>query len=133
MCYVDVVVIMYLSFRESFFFPFILFLNNTHTRFCFVLLLLIINCSAACLCAHTYSFLPGQEAGNVDVVLESQFGEYNNKPTEIASIVTSWLQDPTLLTKLSQSAMEAGNPYAADEIVNDIGSNTVAWMNLNKQ
>ncbi|OEU06991.1 UDP-Glycosyltransferase/glycogen phosphorylase, partial [Fragilariopsis cylindrus CCMP1102] len=79
------------------------------------------------------SFLPGQEAGNVDVVLESQFGEYNNKPTEIASIVTSWLQDPTLLTKLSQSAMEAGNPYAADEIVNDIGSNTVAWMNLNKQ
>jgi hypothetical protein len=29
--------------------------------------------------------------------------------------------------------MIAGNPYAADEIVEDIGRHTVAWMNLNKQ
>jgi hypothetical protein len=29
--------------------------------------------------------------------------------------------------------MIAGNPYAADEIVEDIGRQTVAWMKLNKQ
>lgn len=77
------------------------------------------------------SFLPGQEAGNVDVVLESRFGEYQSKPSKIADTVTNWLQDSTLLQTMSQAAMVAGNPYAADEIVEDIGRQTVAWMNLN--
>merc|ERR1719148_634216 len=71
------------------------------------------------------SFLPGQEAGNVDVVLESKFGEYNNKPTEIGDIVTSWLLDAALLEQMSKAAMVAGNPYAADEIVEDIGRQSV--------
>lgn len=79
------------------------------------------------------SFLPGQEAGNVDVVLESRFGEYNKKPSKIGEIVTSWLQDKPLLQNMSQAAMVAGNPYAADEIVEDIGRQTVAWMNLNEK
>eukprot|EP00534_Pseudo-nitzschia_fraudulenta_P000328 CAMPEP_0201119314 /NCGR_PEP_ID=MMETSP0850-20130426/3471_1 /ASSEMBLY_ACC=CAM_ASM_000622 /TAXON_ID=183588 /ORGANISM="Pseudo-nitzschia fraudulenta, Strain WWA7" /LENGTH=536 /DNA_ID=CAMNT_0047384979 /DNA_START=352 /DNA_END=1962 /DNA_ORIENTATION=+ len=79
------------------------------------------------------SFLPGQEAGNVDVVLESRFGEYQSKPSKIADTVTSWLQDSTLLQTMSQAAMVAGNPYAADEIVEDIGRQTVAWMNLNEK
>jgi len=34
---------------------------------------------------------------------------------------------------MSQAAMAAGNPYAADEIVEDIGRQTVAWMNLNEK
>jgi len=79
------------------------------------------------------SFLPGQEAGNVDVVLESRFGEYQNQPSKIADTVTSWLQDAQLLQTMSQAAMVAGNPYAADEIVEDIGRQTVAWMNLNEK
>mmetsp|Transcript_53138 Transcript_53138/g.60209 ORF Transcript_53138/g.60209 Transcript_53138/m.60209 type:complete len:572 (-) Transcript_53138:309-2024(-) len=79
------------------------------------------------------SFLPGQEAGNVAVVLESKFGEYNNKPTEIGEIVTSWLLDAALLEQMSKAAMVAGNPYAADEIVEDIGRQSVAWMKLNQQ
>jgi len=78
------------------------------------------------------SFLPGQEAGNVDVVLESRFGEYQKRPSEIGKTVTSWLQDSALLQSMSQAAMIAGNPYAADEIVEDIGRQTVAWMNLNE-
>ena len=79
------------------------------------------------------SFLPGQEAGNVDVVLESKFGEYNKKPSKIGEIVTSWLQNKPLLQSMSQAAMVAGSPYAADEIVEDIGRQTVAWMNLNEK
>jgi len=79
------------------------------------------------------SFLPGQEAGNVDVVLESKFGEYNKRPSKIAEIVGSWLQDKELLQTMSRAAVKAGNPYAADEIVADIGRQTVAWMNLNEK
>jgi 1,2-diacylglycerol 3-beta-galactosyltransferase len=79
------------------------------------------------------SFLPGQEAGNVDVVLESGFGEYKKKPSEIAKVVGSWLQDTDLLNSLSRAAMKAGNPYAADEIVADIGQQTIAWMCLNEK
>jgi 1,2-diacylglycerol 3-beta-galactosyltransferase len=79
------------------------------------------------------SFLPGQEAGNVDVVIESGFGEFNNKPSQIADIVTSWLQDEPLLTGMSKAAMMAGNPYAASEIVKDIGQQTIAWMKLNEK
>jgi len=79
------------------------------------------------------SFLPGQEAGNVDVVLESNFGEYQDRPSMIAERITSWLQDGPLLQAMSQAAMVAGNPYAADEIVEDIGRQTVAWMNLNEK
>lgn len=79
------------------------------------------------------SFLPGQEAGNVDVVLESRFGEYEEEPDRIAERVTAWLRDTPLLQSMSQAAMIAGNPYAADEIVEDIGRQTVAWMNLNEK
>ena len=78
------------------------------------------------------SFLPGQEAGNVDVVLEKGFGEFNKKPAKIAETVTSWLQDDELMARMIKSATEAGNPYAADEIVADIGKETVAWMNANE-
>jgi len=82
---------------------------------------------------HHSSFLPGQEAGNVDVVLEQGFGAYQNRPSEIASVVTSWLQDSDRLAELSKAALATGNPYAADEIVRDIGQQTVAWMTLNEK
>ena len=81
----------------------------------------------------TPSFLPGQEAGNVDVVVESNYGEYQDQPSMIAETITSWLQDAPLLQAMSQAAMVAGNPYAADEIVEDIGRQAVAWMNLNEK
>ena len=79
------------------------------------------------------SFLPGQEAGNVDVVLESGYGDYNEDPVSIAHEVGCWLQDSELMKSMSQSAYKAGNPYAADEIVNDIGSETISWMQLNSK
>ncbi|KAG7373918.1 monogalactosyldiacylglycerol synthase family protein [Nitzschia inconspicua] len=79
------------------------------------------------------SFLPGQEAGNVEVVLEKGFGAYKHRPAEIANVVTSWLQNDELMASMSKAALAAGNPYAADEIVRDIGQQTVAWMNLNEK
>jgi hypothetical protein len=32
---------------------------------------------------------------------------------------------------MSTNARQAGNPLAADEIVKDIGSQTLAWLQLN--
>ena len=78
-----------------------------------------------------HSFLPGQEAGNVDVVRESGFGDYNEEPNSIAREVGYWLKDTELLESMSKNAQQAGNPYAADEIVRDIGSQTQLWMHLN--
>ena len=77
--------------------------------------------------------MPGQEAGNVDVVLESNFGEFQKEPSQIAATISEWLQDSTKLTQLSKAAMTAGNPYAAVEIVEDIGRQTMSWMKLNEQ
>jgi len=78
------------------------------------------------------SYLPGQEAGNVDVVLESGYGDYCEEPIDIAKTVSVWLQDSELLTSLSMAAQRSGRPDAADEIVRDIGSQTVAWLKLNE-
>lgn len=77
------------------------------------------------------SFLPGQEAGNVDFVIENGFGDFCPDPVVMAEEVASWLQDPVKLAELSHQARLAGRPDAASEIVIDIGSRTHAWMALN--
>jgi len=94
------------------------------------------------------SFLPGQEAGNVDLVLENGFGEYvdQNRPKEIANVVTGWMKgeyNPTddddddgnnsRLKRMSEAAIAFGNPQASKEIVLEIGSETHAWMDWNKK
>jgi len=78
------------------------------------------------------SFLPGQEAGNVDFVLDKGFGEFHQDPVDIAREVATWCQHPTQLQELSHRARAVGNPTAAAEIVLDIGSITHTWMALNK-
>jgi 1,2-diacylglycerol 3-beta-galactosyltransferase len=77
------------------------------------------------------SFLPGQEAGNVDFVLESGFGDYCDDPQMIGEEVACWLQDQGLLTGMSLKAQEAGRPDAALDIVRDIGGITHTWIALN--
>lgn len=80
-----------------------------------------------------FSFLPGQEAGNVDVVLEGGFGDYNKNEEGIAEEVACWLQDENLLNTMSVAAREVGHPHAAEDIVKDIGDTTHAWMDLNEK
>lgn len=77
------------------------------------------------------SFLPGQEAGNVDFVLEHGFGAFHRKPIEIADEAARWLEDPKLWAQMSHNALKAGKPHAAADIVLDIGSSTHTWMALN--
>eukprot|EP00978_Attheya_sp_CCMP212_P036042 scaffold160723_cov45-Attheya_sp.AAC.2 len=75
------------------------------------------------------SFLPGQEAGNVNVVLEGGFGDFCDEPYGIAREVACWLQDTQLLEVMSNAAMEIGAPHAASDIVIDIGTITHEHMN----
>jgi 1,2-diacylglycerol 3-beta-galactosyltransferase len=42
------------------------------------------------------SFIPGQEAGNVDLVLKEQFGVYETNPSKVAAITNEWLQSLSL-------------------------------------
>lgn len=77
------------------------------------------------------SFLPGQEAGNVDFVEEKGFGDYCDDPVLIADEISGWLQDSEKMKKMSLNAQSAGHPDAAAEIVEDIGSMTHTWKALN--
>ena len=77
------------------------------------------------------SFLPGQEAGNVDFVLENGFGDYCDDPVAIGEELACWLQDRSLLEGMSAKAQAAGHPHAAADIVKEIGSITHTWMALN--
>lgn len=75
------------------------------------------------------SYLFGQEEGNVDFVIEKKFGAYkaDKNPTEIAETVSSWLQNPSLLSEMSKYALEAGRPNAAEDIVRKIGKSVIRW------
>jgi len=76
------------------------------------------------------SYLPGQEEGNVDFVLESKFGSYQEDPTQIAREVSSWLGDPDKLCSLSKAAKRHGTPRAAANIAIDIGDSTLRWKEI---
>jgi UDP-N-acetylglucosamine:LPS N-acetylglucosamine transferase len=77
------------------------------------------------------SFLPGQEVGNVEVVLKAGFGDFCHDPAEIAREVACWLQDEGLLATMSNLTSEVGHPTAAAEIVQDIGNIAHAWIDIN--
>ncbi|GFH48776.1 hypothetical protein CTEN210_05252 [Chaetoceros tenuissimus] len=75
------------------------------------------------------SFLPGQEAGNVDIVLDGGFGAFQKNPIKIASILSDWLTNDSLIDEMSKKSEAAGNPNAAADIVKDIGKITLEIMN----
>lgn len=70
------------------------------------------------LCSH----LPGQEAGNVRVVIDQGFGEYSTRPKVIARTVLRWLSDPKLLKRMRQKALEAARPFATRLIAKDLAA-----------
>lgn len=78
------------------------------------------------------SHLPGQEAGNVDIVLNGGFGDFCVDPETIGLEVACWLRDSELLDIMSQKAMQVGHPHAAEEIAMDIGEVTQQWMTRNE-
>lgn len=80
------------------------------------------------------SYLPGQEEGNVDYVVDGEFGTYikDNDPVAIAEELCMWLKDETKLETLSKAAKSKGAPYAARDIAQSIGDSTLKWVDLNE-
>jgi len=78
------------------------------------------------------SYLPGQEAGNVDIVLKAGFGDFCEEPETIALEIACWLQESLLLDEMSRKAQGVGTPHAAEEIALDIGKTTQQWMKRNE-
>lgn len=59
------------------------------------------------------SFVPGQEEGNVDYVLEHQAGAYAPEPAEIASLIRDWLQPGNdTLKQMAANAAALARPEA---------------------
>lgn len=75
------------------------------------------------------SFLPGQEEGNVDFVVENDFGRYvpDDEPHRVAAEVCDWLENDEELERLSRNAGTHGKPHAAEDIVRFIGDSTIEW------
>lgn len=73
------------------------------------------------------NFLPGQEEGNVDFVIEGGFGSYASdaSPYRAAEQVGSWLLNEQKLQQLSENAKKHGKPHAAAHIVRLIGNDTI--------
>jgi UDP-N-acetylglucosamine:LPS N-acetylglucosamine transferase len=81
------------------------------------------------------SFLPGQEEGNVNYVVDGGFGAYcpDTDPISMAEELCIWLKDDDKLSVLSKAAKTFGAPYAARDIVKSIGESTLKWREENEE
>ena len=62
-------------------------------------------------------YIPGQEDGNVKVVVRGKAGVYAPKPKLIAQTLREWLAPGShALTEYSEAARKLGRPYAADRV-----------------
>lgn len=70
------------------------------------------------------SFLPGQEEGNVDYVVDGGVGKFveDTEPEKIAEVLTSWMADPKMLADMGQKAFQLGSRSSTIDICRSIGS-----------
>ena len=68
-------------------------------------------------------FVPGQEEGNVEYVINKGVGTWAEKPRRIADTLAQWLQPGNeTLTHMAQKAQRLGRPQAALDIAAEIFS-----------
>ena len=80
------------------------------------------------------SFLPGQEEGNVDYVVDGGFGTFceDTDPQAIAEELCRWLTNSSKMKQMSEAAKKFGAPHAARDIVQMIGDSTLKWREHNE-
>jgi processive 1,2-diacylglycerol beta-glucosyltransferase len=71
-------------------------------------------CSGVAVVVH--DVLPGQEAGNLALLLKEQAAEYASDPAALASIVGALYRDSRRRTEVAESGMRLARPYAARDI-----------------
>ncbi len=66
-------------------------------------------------------FIPGQEEGNVEYVINKGVGTWADKPQRIAATLAQWLQpENETLTHMARKAQRLGRPQAALDIAAEI-------------
>lgn len=66
------------------------------------------------------SYLPGQEAGNVEYVVRHKFGVFRRSPKSIAKTIRKWLDNEAIRQQMAQKAVQTAKPDATTNIANDI-------------
>ena len=77
------------------------------------------------------SYLPGQEKGNVNFVVDGGFGEYVPRNGRMAERVSSWLLTEGKLQELSRRSIAKGRPEAAKDIAEVILESAFRLRELN--
>lgn len=62
------------------------------------------------------SYLPGQEEGNVEFVVEAGAGSYAPRPRDLATEIARLRADPAALAAMRAASAQAGRPRAAADI-----------------
>jgi 1,2-diacylglycerol 3-beta-galactosyltransferase len=78
-----------------------------------------------------FSFLPGQEEGNIPFVENAGFGKYSGDSAVIAATVSSWLASPENLQQMQEAALQAARPHSTLDIAEDLA--TMAFAQKAKQ
>ena len=65
-------------------------------------------------------FLPGQERGNVQWVVDKKFGALRKRPRAAARTLAGWLRDGRALDAMSANALASAKPMATDRIAADL-------------
>jgi 1,2-diacylglycerol 3-beta-galactosyltransferase len=67
------------------------------------------------------SYIPGQEDGNMKIVVRGKAGVYAPKPKQMAQVLREWLTPgDTALTEYAEAARKMGRPEAADNVADII-------------
>jgi 1,2-diacylglycerol 3-beta-galactosyltransferase len=73
-----------------------------------------------------FSFLPGQEEGNIPFVEKAGFGKYSGDADVIAATVSSWLASPEKLQQMQEAALQAARPHSTLDIAEDLATRAFA-------
>jgi len=80
-----------------------------------------------------FSYLPGQEEGNVPFVQDSGFGTFSGDPNVIADTVSDWLASPSSLESMQSAAKAAARPSATLDIARDLATTVFAAKQRQQQ
>eukprot|EP00540_Astrosyne_radiata_P022959 CAMPEP_0116868812 /NCGR_PEP_ID=MMETSP0418-20121206/27409_1 /TAXON_ID=1158023 /ORGANISM="Astrosyne radiata, Strain 13vi08-1A" /LENGTH=387 /DNA_ID=CAMNT_0004504833 /DNA_START=274 /DNA_END=1437 /DNA_ORIENTATION=+ len=80
------------------------------------------------------NYLPGQEEGNIDYVIQGGFGNYHSDedPTGIADELVGWLRDEEKMKAFRRAARQRGTLHAARDIAKTIGDSASRWREINR-
>jgi 1,2-diacylglycerol 3-beta-galactosyltransferase len=69
-----------------------------------------------------YTFLPGQEEGNISYIVENGAGVYATTSEQVVNTIQSWATHPDLMLRVAAASRKLANPGAARQIAHVLAS-----------